>query len=81
MKNRLEIIEACQMRHRGLLGSQGKPTVAKSVSIGNRKLLAKPKLELLRLLSSSCQPNVLQERFSIDAKDNWQHKTLARCDC
>src|SRR5215217_7272229 len=35
------------MRHRCLLGSQGSPTVATSVSIGNRKLLAKPKLELL----------------------------------
>src|SRR5712691_5199494 len=35
------------MRHRCLLSSQGKPTVAKSVSIGNLKLPAKPKLELL----------------------------------
>jgi hypothetical protein len=39
----LEIIEASEMRHRCLLGSQGRPTVAKSVSIGNLKLLAQPK--------------------------------------
>ena len=36
----------------GLLGSQGRPTVAKSVSIGNLKLLAKPKLELLAIGSA-----------------------------
>ena len=35
------------MRHRCLLGSQGKPTVAKSGAIGNLKIPANSKLELL----------------------------------
>jgi len=47
VEDRLEIIEASEMRHRCLLGSQGKPTVAKSGAIGNLKLPANSKLELL----------------------------------
>jgi hypothetical protein len=43
------------MRHRRLIGSQGRPTVAKSVSISNLKLLAKPKLELLASSASTLQ--------------------------
>src|SRR5262249_30570459 len=47
VEDRLEIIEAKEMCHRCLLGSHGKPTVAKSGSLGNLKLPANPKLELL----------------------------------
>jgi hypothetical protein len=59
VQDRLESIEVSEMRHRCLLGLRGKPTVAKAGSIGNLKLPAKPKLELLT------HPNVTLSRYTL----------------
>ena len=53
VEDRLEIIEAYEMRHRCLLGSQGKPPVAKAGAMSTPQCAANSKLELLVVVGVS----------------------------